>query len=725
MKFEEFKETKEFKLWETLSNHVEENFLRQTDIVSKKDITEFWEPFLELLYKLGNIFKQTGKLKELKVKWMRPIFYIGVESKVKVDDIIYEPFREALDAGQEVKRRLGLFSEIIERFPKVDQTNYKQLKKDFQKFSGDLWKSIIKYVTKTGFKELNQNLKDILAPLLALRKASFNLFKLECQELGLMEFVIFNNSADCQNYLTEIKNHTEREELKAKRDIANDKLDEYVKLITNRENYVYSFDKDVYKSANKDYLEKGVLNEQYVGMKFRKDVLQAEFEKALTGAFKHLNERENSQFSDVPDVRKIFVNLEVKNCKTLMPLKFYLEDMKNKIMDLKIMLYEMKCNGMARIEIPIRANLPFVKLMKEIYDLHFKIDRLFGNFLSYDQYLFFYECINAIINSNIKEEISILKSKEFMEEAIPKYILLSAMRQAVRIEERMRIDCKERNELFSRDNFFQILKFKLDMPESDYIYSFDVKRHMFYGNAFAADLDENKKLIEEEIIRYEERYWILEGIFNKEDKDLWISGIELLRNINNLVQDDIRDYILVNYKESGIKKDNKRATSSKKNVTMTSSNSIKQIKRKESLNSKDLKTKKKKQYARQTSQDKSFESDDEIMLNKKANLKYDLIRPPYVWNFPADKFKIKFQKELKEREKHKEKEDELITTEIRKVDPREFYKDGRVKEMLSIIERLTDKMLSNSANNKFNIFKFILECTLNVFGHHYYSKKEE
>ena len=737
MKFDDFKESKEYRLWEVLSYHIEEHSLRQTDIVSKKDIIEYWEPFLDLIYKLGNIFKQTGKLKELKVKWMRPIFYILEESKLTIDGIVYEPPKESMDNGQELKRRLGLFNEIVERFSKLDQTNFKGWKKDFQKLSGDLWKIIIKFVTKMGFRELNQTLKDILAPLLALRKASMNLFKLECQELGLTEFVMFNNSSDCQNYLIEIKNHLDREEQKLKRDIAPDNLEDYIKQVTTVENYMYAFDKDNYKSTFNNFSNKENKTDEFVKLKIRKDVLQTEFEKGLTGVFKYFNDKENEMFWNIPDVRKLFSNLEVDNADTL-PLKYYIDDMKEKIADLKIMLYEMKCNGMSRIEIPIKANKNFTVSMKAIFDLHHKKDRLFGNKLAYDQFNFFYNCLFTIVHSNLKEEISILKNKEFMESAVAKYIILTAMRNSVRIEENMRHYAKEKGELFKRENYFQILNYQQDSEYNDYIYCYDVKRHPLFGTEKAQELNDIRSNLETEIKQYEGRYWVLEELISKEDLPEWIQAIEILRNINHLVQDDIRDFLLIYYKEKDLQKlkekdHHKRvSSSSKKNVNLNSSSSIKHLKSAQKDTIKDKK--KKKLYRQNSNQDKSFESEDEIILNKKVNLKYELLRPPFIWNFPTDKFKAKYVKELKEKEKQREKDnfeilkdkndDELINTEIRKVDPRDFYKDGRINEFLNLLNILTEKLLLNSIKNKNDIFKFIMECTLNVFGISYYKKEE-
>lgn len=736
MKLDEFKETKEYKIWETLALYVEEHGLRQTDIVSKKDIVDFWEPFLDLIFKLGNLFKQTGKLKELKVKWMRPIFYILEESKITLDGIVYEPPKESLDCGQELKRRLGLFCECIERFPRLEQSNFKAWKKEFQKLSGDLWKTIIRFVTKIGFRELHQTLKDILQPLLDLRRISNRLFRLECEDYGLTEFIMFKNPNDVKNYIPEVRLFKEREDIKQKRDLQMDALDEYIKNVTQEENYKYNFDKDHFKLERNNYIEKGIQSDDYIKMKFRRDTLQVELEKAFLNCFKYFNIKQSDLFPDIPDIRKLYMNNEIQN-KTYLPIKFYNDEMNNYLTDLKIMMYEMKANGMSRIEIPIRENKNFTMLMKNIYNLHFKIDRLYGNILSIDQFEFFYKCLFTLIHSNIKEELSILKNKDFMEIALVKYIVLSAMRNSVNIEENMRRICKDKGEYFKRENYFQILNYQLD-TDSDFIYNLDIRRHYLYGTEKRDELERIKNSIEQEIIQFKGRYWMLEGMFNPNERVDWINAIEILRNINNLVQDDIRDYILMYFKEKELnkikekEKDNnsKRHNSSKKNLNISSS-SIKQMKVK-----KDEKSKKKKVYRQNSNQDKSFESEDEIILNKRANLKYDLLRPPFVWNFPVDEFKAKITKDLKEKEKNKEKEkqfeikkeeEDIPFTEIRKVNPKDFYKDGRVVKFMDLLDKITISLINYSSKEKNDILKFLIENTLNVFGITYYQmyKKEE
>ena len=221
--FDEFSNSQEYKLWGVLYKYAEDHDWRQSDVVSKNDVTEFWEPFLELLFKLAITYKQTGKIKEVKVKWMRPIFFFGDNTKKVFDKKEYEPPKESLDAAQEITRRLRNLCEVIERYPKLDNSTWKGYRKEFQKNSGDLWKCIIKFATKVGFKELNQIIKWILAPLLYLRKAAVNLLRLECRQQGISDFVMLNNKPDVITFVNHIRdNYKKHEEDRLKRDMGDD-----------------------------------------------------------------------------------------------------------------------------------------------------------------------------------------------------------------------------------------------------------------------------------------------------------------------------------------------------------------------------------------------------------------------------------------------------------------------------------------------------------------------
>jgi hypothetical protein len=202
------------------------------------------------------------------------------------------------------------------------------------------------------------------------------------------------------------------------------------------------------------------------------------------------------------------------------------------------------------------------------------------------------------------------------------------------------------------------------------------------------------------------RFWLLERFFPPDDRNLWMEGVELLRNINGLVIDDIRDYILHGSEDIknnmepnafGTLPSNYGKLESKKSSIILKSSDLRQQKTIKSTN--DFKRKstsknsKKSTMVRSSSKlDKSFDSDDETLNTQRKNnpIKLDALRPPKVWNFPIEKVK---------------KKDDEKKIEIRKVDPKDFYKDKRVTKFIKILNQVKINMMEYSAVTKKNIWQ--------------------
>lgn len=204
-KFEEYKNSNEYRIWGNLREVCESLNISQNSISNIPDIYDYWEPFLERLFKLGVQYKQTGKLKEIKMKWIRPIFFVQSESKVYMDGKVYEPPKESIDNAQEVHRKLLDLLFNIYEFPKLEQSTLKKLRKDLQDTSSQFFKSLIKFVLKKGYRDLNETLKEIMKPLRELRKSCFNLFLLEGKHLAYEELTFFNDKKDFKLFTDSIK----------------------------------------------------------------------------------------------------------------------------------------------------------------------------------------------------------------------------------------------------------------------------------------------------------------------------------------------------------------------------------------------------------------------------------------------------------------------------------------------------------------------------------------
>ena len=234
-------------------------------------------------------------------------------------------------------------------------------------------------------------------------------------------------------------------------------------------------------------------------------------------------------------------------------------------------------------------------------------------------------------------------------------------------------------------------------------------------------MEEKKKILFEEIKQFG-RYWMFEGFFPKEDKDLWIEAIELLRNVNELVREDIRDYLLYPKEEMDLLKKSsgseqiKRLNSNSSLERSSSSNtSKKKLMRKPSKN-KGLKRKKssiqKIKKSTKLRRKGTFSSRDSFEFEVYIPKNLELLRPPNVWNFPLHKVQdLKNKKILAE--------DGVVKAEIREVDPTVNYHDGRIQKFYQLFDTIYNNMRVYCTTKKADIFNYYFDKVLVALGIHY------
>ncbi len=441
------------------------------------------------------------------------------------------------------------------------------------------------------------------------------------------------------------------------------------------------------------------------------DIYQQKWEEAFNGLLKYLYEKAKTDFYMAIDVRKMFKNFEIPRRHELIPLRFYLDQIDRMIFDIRIKLYEMKMNSMCRIKMPITANTEFIDRMKSIYLTHIVIENLMGDKLKYDQYIFFFDKIKFIYDSTAREQLLVIKDKVFMEDALTKHVILQALIWMMKIIENLRERAKYNNEDFSYNNYIQI-NMPLEATESPAINAHDL--------TILSLSDEVKKTRELLLREIDDigRFWIMEGLLNPKDRELWMEAVEALRNINFSVQNDIRDMILTQFDESKkvLSRDRSRDSkdfSSRKSKDdlskLSSQTSLKHEKHeRRSISTKKKPAgqninKKKQANVKDPKEDKielSFDTDEESTLKAKQKdraVNTDLFRPPYCWNFPYEKLK-------------KNNEEERV--ELRINDPRSFYRDGRVEKFLDMLNEIKKRMI----DYKGSLWNYIIGKTLPIFA---------
>ena len=282
--------------------------------------------------------------------------------------------------------------------------------------------------------------------------------------------------------------------------------------------------------------------EQDVPNTFIKEALQKDFEIGFDLMYKFLNKKIAKDYPFPIDSHKIFVNLyKIPKGREILQIEYYLGQLYKDIEQLKLMSYEMKLNGLVRTLIPIQANTEYIAILKKIYDMHNIIDRILGDKLLYEQYLFIYDMIKFVHDSSMKEDLELYKTKKFMEQNIPRYIFYMSMVRSADIFIKFQKNSRKDGGHFTLDQYYQPLYHEIDGSNNIALNAYEKNAQIEKG--LSANYLEQEKKFWGEIEKYG-RFWLMEGYFPPEDRDKWIKAIEDLSNINKLVQEDIRDMIL-------------------------------------------------------------------------------------------------------------------------------------------------------------------------------------
>lgn len=260
VKFDDWKEGKEYFMWKKLKEMCDTLELTGESFINLKDLGGcYWEPLLELLYKFGNILKKNGKLKEIKMEWMRPISYLGSQSDVDVtfDNENYKVPKIATGAAAEVK---FAFQHLLESIAKVNDLEEGNFQKEYKAFHSDLTrylKLLYAFVyTKdengiSGYRYLVENIKTILYPLRMLRKSAYRLFSVEKNEALYQDLLTFQDKKDVKQFVDGVNQFFKGETYKQQRDCDIKEIDTYMKPFFNEEFYKYKFSDKIHVEEKK------------------------------------------------------------------------------------------------------------------------------------------------------------------------------------------------------------------------------------------------------------------------------------------------------------------------------------------------------------------------------------------------------------------------------------------------------------------------------------------
>ena len=795
MSWDSFQKSSEYILWKDLFRVAEEYSINEDTYFKKTDLSgEFWEPFFDRLYKMGSILGFTKKLKEIRMDWMRPILYFGAQSTGIIE---FDGRRDEINKGAISNAILVKFSfksviNAIHNFKNLDEKNFH---KEFISFKKDIkyyFIQLAKFV-KDGFLIMHRHVKLILKPLLDLRRGGYRLFSIEQMEKENRHLTIFNNKKDLSLFMSSSQNFFEWERYKQSKDPEGEKLNEFINQNISQERLSYHFssekrvkenndkvnpyetnaafrrdisnfhskqtiNNDTYGNNNNNLIlpkirkKKEKKEEKNYGLiifpnirilsqpqpnKLKHEAYQLEFENGLNSMIYYLNSRQNKDFPYIIDSHKIFTNINyVPNGKTEVATNFYISKLIENIEILKEKCYEMKLNGLSRVLMPITENVEFIKIIKNIFDYHVIIDNVMGNYLLYDQYMFIYNAIKFLLNSSKKVQVEQIKERYFMEEAIPKYVFFQSLCHSVKVLEKFKKYYKyEKNRIFQYKDSYQISEHILEHEDNELIFAYEI-----YGphkRFFVKELQERKKKYDKEVNQFG-RFWLMEGFFNKDDKNLWIEAIEALSNINELVREDIRDSFL-NEKEEKEKDQNKEKGN---DFVEDSNNKLKldDLKKDTNISNKHkdssssslssriyIKKSEKKNInlSRTTNRKKTNEKGNKVFIKKKIiirqqslnsvdfnKLNIDSFRPPKIWNYPIYR--------LRKLKKERSQDTQIEIATIRNVDPTKCYVDGRIERFNKLFDKIYNNMkLYWTSGKKADTWEYFYDKVLKALNINY------
>jgi len=453
--------------------------------------------------------------------------------------------------------------------------------------------------------------------------------------------------------------------------------------------------------------------------RLKHEAYQLKFEEGLAHMITYLNDKQGKDFPYMIDTHKIFVNIKyIPNCRKQKATNFYVEQLVNQIELLKQKCYEMKLNGLTRVLMPITLNVDIIKVIKEVFDLHNIIDNVMGNYLLYDQYMFIYNSLSFLLQSSVSEQIEKLKNRDYMEDNIPKYVIFQSMCKSVEVLEKFRKYYKEEvGRPFKFEDSYQITKHQLEHEENDVIFAYELNDS--FKRFLTPDLSERKATHDKEVKDFG-RFWLMEGFFSKNDRNLWLEAIDLLSNVNELVREDIRDSFIFP-KEEGVGQENDSLNSSQNSVDLNTSQISNKGLKKKSTSRRSSNTKlaivrknSKKKDTKSRSKNKNFSRKKTINSqdNKKIPENINVFRPPNVWNYPYHRlFKLKHLNE------------ENVIYDIRKVDPSVNYKDGRIQKFMGLFKQIIENMRNYWKTEKPNAWDYFFIKILKALGISYVSYK--
>lgn len=236
------------------------------------------------------------------------------------------------------------------------------------------------------------------------------------------------------------------------------------------------------------------------------------------------------------------------------------------------------------------------------------------------------------------------------------------------------------------------------------------------------EINKNKLILVQEIKKFG-RFFILENFIDPNEKNNWMELVNQLIEINSLVREDIRDFLLKdpkNIKKNKIltneslslNESNLQSSESTKKHSSSKKNNLKRKNTSKNVSRRDLRMSSKKNTSKSPNNNNlniQIEDDENNIIK---NINSQKLKPPFVWNFPLWKVKsLKKQRNLTTE----------IGNEISKAIPDfdKIYVDGRIQKFLDLFEIMFNNNMAYCKEKLNNNWEYMLYKQYEIFGINY------
>ena len=277
---------------------------------------------------------------------------------------------------------------------------------------------------------------------------------------------------------------------------------------------------------------------------FRRLALEEKFCQKLTGVCEIFRDFGNDKLEDHFDIKQMLKISKIDGWQKIVPFFYFITPLHNSITKVRKALLDMQAAGVLFIKYIVEDN---ESLKKDVIDMVKKdiiAQWLMGDELKQDQFNFLYEVVKIVYDSALRDKL-IKGDKEVVNEVIPQLVAFKSVMVIRNIQLKKAKEVAHEKEKAEREGVPVKAgqKNMKDMTEEEIVAQ--RMENEKDGGGFQKSEAQIAAEEEEKERKIYGRHWVWDGYFNERNKDQWLETAEDLKHVNDMVLQDIEDYILL------------------------------------------------------------------------------------------------------------------------------------------------------------------------------------